>query len=256
MGLERENKKLFNEGTMNFKAFLFSVAALGSTVFQASLEANLSVFKQMDKGNFCSQVNQDEFVYSILYGLLGKQDKGYYLEIGAAEPIHINNSYFFEKNLQWDGVSIDISNDFAEPWSAARKNLFLCADATQSDYSAILQSFPQVIDYLSLDVEGYYDVVLEKLLQSNHVFKVITIEHDFYRFGDLYRQKEREILTGLGYYLLCSDVSNNGCAFEDWWIHPDFFPPSIFSKITSLDLQAKDYAEIMQVIRTLVRDNH
>ena len=111
------------------------------------------------------------------------------------------------------------------------------------------------IDYLSLDVDGYYDVVLEKLLQSNHVFKVITIEHDFYRFGDLYRQKEREILTGLGYYLLCSDVSNDGLAFEDWWIYPDLFPSNILSQLSSLDLEAKDYTEIMQAISTVVSDN-
>lgn len=247
---------------MKFRVILSSLAILEVTICQAPLEANqnndslqLHLFSQIDGGEFYSQVNQDKFVYSILYGLLDKQDKGYYLEIGAGEPIYINNSYYFEKNLQWDGVSIDISNNLAERWYAARKNLLLSEDATQSNYSAILNTFPQVIDYLSLDVDGYYDVVLEKLMESDHVFKVITIEHDFYRYGDLFRQKERKILTGLGYYLLCSDVSNDGCAFEDWWIHPDFFPSSILSKLTSLDLQAKHYSEIMQVIGTVVLDN-
>ena len=132
----------------------------------------------------------------------------------------------------------------------------LVEDATQSNYSAILKTFPQVIDYLSLDIDGYYDVVLEKLVSTGHVFKVITIEHDFYRYGDLYRQNERTILTGLGYYLLCSDVSSGGLAFEDWWIHPNFFPSSIFSKLISLDLQARNYTEIMQVIRTVVYENN
>ena len=248
---------------MNFRVFLFLIAILGVAVFQASLEANpthgslpLPLFSQIEEGEFYSQVNQDKFVYSILYGLLDKQDKGYYLEIGAGEPIHINNSYFFEKNLQWDGVSIDISDELAERWYATRKNLLLSEDATKSNYSAVLKTFPRVIDYLSLDIDGYYDVVLEKLVCSNHIFKVITIEHDFYRYGDLYRQKERKILTGLGYYLLCSDVSDNGCAFEDWWIHPDFFPSSILSQLTSLDLRAKNYTEIMQVIRTVVHSNN
>lgn len=248
---------------MNFRVFLSLIAILGVTIFQASLEANqtndslqLPLLSQIDEGKFYSQANQDKFVYSILYGLLGKQDKGYYLEIGAGEPIHINNSYFFEKNLQWDGISIDISADLSARWYAARKNRLLSEDATQSNYSAMLKTFPRVIDYLSLDVDGYYDVVLEKLICSNHIFKVITIEHDFYRYGDLYRQKERKILTELGYYLLCSDVSDNGYAFEDWWIHPDFFPSNILSKLTSLDLRAKNYIEIMQVIRTVVHDNN
>ncbi|MFZ4673615.1 MAG: hypothetical protein ACOYL1_04660 [Chlamydiia bacterium] len=245
---------------MNFSVFLSLLAISGVTIFQSSLEANQTrdssqfpLLSLIDEGDFYSQVSQDKFVYSILYGLLGKQDKGYYLEIGAGEPIHINNSYFFEKNLHWDGVSIDISENLAERWYAARKNLLLSEDATQSDYSAILRSFPRVIDYLSLDVDGSYDVVLEKLVRAKHIFKVITIEHDFYRYGDLYRQKERKILTGLGYHLLCSDVSQNGCAFEDWWIHPDFFPSEILSQLASLDLRAKNYIQIMQVIRAVVQ---
>jgi hypothetical protein len=252
--------KAFDEGSMNF---LSLAALLGVTVFQATLEANPgndvsqpSSFSQVQEEEFYSQVNQDKFVYSMLYGLLDKRDKGYYLEIGAGEPIYINNSYFFEKNLHWAGVSIDISKDLAERWYAVRKNLLLSEDATQSNYSAILKIFPRVIDYLSLDIDGSYDVALEKLFNSSHVYKIITIEHDSYRYGDLYRQKERKILTELGYYLLCPDVSNNGSAFEDWWIHPDFFPPDVFSKLASLDLQAKEYTEITQIIGTVVDGNN
>ena len=240
---------------MNFKFVLSLVAISVSIIFQASLGATIDssdVLRQIDEREFYSQANQDKFVYSLLYGLLDKQDKGYYLEIGASEPIYINNSYFFEKNVQWDGVSIDISDQFVELWQATRKNLLLSEDATRSNYTSILKNFPRVIDYLSLDVDGYYDVVLEKVINSDHVFKVITIEHDFYRFGDAYRQKERTILTELGYYMLCSDVSNEGNAFEDWWIHPDFFPASVFSKLTTLDLRALDYTEIMPLIRNLI----
>ena len=235
---------------MNFRAFFSVVAFLGTTISHASLEANQ--IDDIDELKVSSQVSQDQFVYSVLYGLLGKQDKGYYLEIGAGEPISINNSYFFEKELQWDGVSIDISDGLAERWYAARNNLLLSEDATQSDYSDILKTFPQVIDYLSLDVDGHYDVVLEKLVSSDHIFKIITIEHDFYRYGDLYRKREREILTGLGYHLLCSDVSNSGLAFEDWWIHPDFFPSDLFQQLKSLNLQGKDSMEIVQNIKTLI----
>ena len=243
--------------------FLSLIAISGITIFQATLEANPvcassqpALFSQIDEKEFHSQVNQDKFVYYMLYGLLDKKDKGYYLEIGAGEPIHINNSYFFEKNLHWAGVSIDISKDLEDRWYAVRKNLLLSEDATRSNYSAILKMFPRVIDYLSLDIDGYYDVVLNKLTKSNHVYKVITIEHDFYRYGDLYRQNERKILTGLGYYLLCPDVSDGGKAFEDWWIHPDFFPPDVFSKLASLNLQGKNYTEIMPIIKTVADSNN
>src|SRR5271156_4992668 len=109
-----------------------------------------------DTADYYSQAAQDRFVYMILYGLLGKQDQGYYLEIGAGDPINTNNSYFFEKELNWSGVSIDISKEHTKQWYAARNNLLLNEDATKSDYGTILQSFPKVIDYLSLDIDECY----------------------------------------------------------------------------------------------------
>ncbi len=234
--------------------FFLASAALGMIPFASALESSLkehSIFAQMDSVLFYSQAAQDKFVYALLYGLLGKQDKGYYLEIGASDPVCINNSYFFEKNLQWSGVSIDISDQFNERWHAVRTNSLLIEDATQSDYAKILQNFPVVIDYLSLDIDGHYDVALKKVLLSNHVFKIITIEHDFYGYGDLYREKERKILEAHGYYLLCSDVKNEGNAYEDWWIYPTFFPSDIFSALTSLDLHEKEYPLLIQAIQTM-----
>jgi hypothetical protein len=202
-----------------------------------------------DTADYYSQAAQDRFVYMILYGLLGKQDQGYYLEIGAGDPINTNNSYFFEKELNWSGISIDISKEHTKQWYASRSNLLLNEDATKSDYGTILQSFPKVIDYLSLDIDECYADVLKKIPFKDYTFKVITIEHDFYRYGDLYRKQERQILESFGYYLLCSDVSITGFCFEDWWIHPSYFSSSELSAITSLDLKAKDYTQIIQALQ-------
>ncbi len=41
-----------------------------------------------------------------------------------------------------------------------RQNPLLIEDAMRSDYRQILKSFPKVIDYLSLDIDDSYDVVL------------------------------------------------------------------------------------------------
>jgi hypothetical protein len=199
-----------------------------------------------------SQASQDQFVHLLLYGLLDKQDDGYYLEIGAGHPLEINNSYFFEKNFGWKGTSIDISDGHKNIWYSTRHNDLLIEDATQSDYGSILKLFPQAIDYLSLDIDNHYDTVLQRIPFKDHIFKVITIEHDFYKFGDQYREKEREILTSLGYYLLCPDVTifSNGqyLVFEDWWIHPSAFPDDVFSKLKSLDLKAKSPDQIIKII--------
>ncbi len=242
---------------MRFRIFLASVN-LGMILFMNVLESipteipSYSILTQRDEESFYSQASQDKFVYALLYDLLGKQDKGYYLEIGAGEPIHINNSYFFEKNLEWSGVSIDISDNLSERWYAERTNSLLSEDATKSDYDAILQDFPQVIDYLSLDIDGFYDVVLMRIPFDKHIFKIITIEHDFYRFGDVFRERERQILTAWGYHLLCPNVRHNGFAFEDWWIYPSAFPSDEFSTLISLDLQDKEHTQLIQTIQNVI----
>ena len=202
-----------------------------------------------------SQASQDQFVY-LLSQLLEKQDEGYYLEIGAAYPIDGNNTYFLEKNLGWKGVSIDFDSGYKAAWTAARHNVLLIQDATLSDYHSILQPFPRVIDYLSLDIDSSYDIVLQKIFLSDHIFKIITIEHDFYIHGEKYRQGERKILSSLGYYLLCPDVSVffNGkeSTFEDWWVYPSAFPPDVLSKLTSLDLKAKSHRQLISSIEKLL----
>ncbi len=220
---------------------LICFSNIGSFVYSTDLE-------QLE---FHSQASQDKFVYTLLYDLLDKQDPGYYLEIGASYPKLINNTYFFEKNLDWNGVSIDISPAYVHLWFAARDNLLRIEDATRSDYTAILQDFPRVVDYLSLDIDCYYDTVLRRIPFHKHIFRVITIEHDFYSYGDTYRLKERRILKELGYYLLCPDVLNEGNSFEDWWIYPSEFPPEVLSALKTLDLKSKDHQELIEAIQTV-----
>lgn len=215
-----------------------------------------SLFSTCD---FNSQASQDEFVYTFLYEILSKQDSGYYLEIGAGHPVFTNNSCFFEKKLGWDGVSIDISSADQQAWNENRKNPLLIADAAQCDYHSVLKKAPDVIDYLSLDVDRDYDIILQQIPFDEHIFKVITIEHDAYQYGDVYKDRERTVLSSLGYYLLCSDVSldwnhNNcvqQCAFEDWWIHPSFLSDSLFQRLKALDLKQKDHAYIVSILHGL-----
>lgn len=209
--------------------------------------------QELKKGDFYSQASQDRFVYSVLYSLEKKQDKGFYLDIGAADPVGTNNSFFFEKKMNWEGVSIEILSRYAKKWKAVRKNPLIIEDATKVNYSKVLSNFPKIIDYLSLDIDQLYDVVLEKVLSTGHIFKIITIEHDFYRYGDLFRAKEREILKKAGYYLVCPDViSNRDRIFEDWWIHPACFSKKGLAVLKSTDLKAKSNNEIIQIIQDLI----
>jgi hypothetical protein len=201
---------------------------------------------------FYSQASQDEFAYTLLYDLLHKQDEGYYLEIGSSDPIKNNNTYFFEKNLNWKGVGLDIDDKLQHLWSATRKNPLLIQDATKADYRTILRTFPHVIDYLSLDIDGKYDEVLRQIPFDDYVFKFMTIEHDCCCFGDKYKISERQILTSLGYYLLCADVSFRNNSFEDWWIHPSILPADLLSSLKSLDLKNKEHGQLLKAIQSLI----
>lgn len=208
---------------------------------------------EIDKSShlFHSQASQDQFVYLLLCELEKQEEPGYYLEIGAWKPIHANNSYFFEHTLGWQGVSLEINPVFADLWAKKRTNLLLIEDAEVADYDKILESFPSMIDYLSLDVDENYTKVLEKLPLDTYTFKVITIEHDYYRYGDKYKKEEEKILKAKGYYRLCSNVMTQvGHAFEDWWIHPDAFSPELFSELISLDLDNMSHIKIIEILRT------
>jgi hypothetical protein len=216
----------------------------------SALDALLTVpLIRLDTETYYSQAEQDKFTYLILYGLLGKQDDGYYLEIGAGDPVTLNNTYFFERNHLWKGISIDHSRYSTRRWNLIRTNPLLIEDATKSDYKEILQSFPKVIDYLSLDIDAFYPEVLKRIPFGDYLFKIITIEHDFYLHGDIWRKEEREILDSLGYQLLCSDVSGKWGSFEDWWIHPSFFSPSELALLISLDLKMRDFRELIQLLK-------
>lgn len=205
-----------------------------------------------------SQASQDRFAYLLLCKLL-KEDKGYYLEIGSGHPSHTNNTYLFEKSLAWTGVSIDIDSRFQDVWSIERRNPLVIGDAALLDYEAILKSFPREIDYLSLDVDDNYVAILKRIFLSDHIFKVITIEHDFYRYGDQYRNEERAFLNAMGYYLICPDVSlffnGRACIFEDWWIHPSAFSLEAFSMLKSLDLKGKMHNQIINTLERILIQN-
>lgn len=186
---------------------------------------------------YYSQCAQDEFVDKIL----NHQTTGFFIDIGASHPIQSNNSYFFE-SIGWSGLcfdQIDYNDELTDgrfkiknpcefsKFSDIRKSKLILGDARCHDYNKLFveENVPSIIDYLSIDVDEYTLTVLEKIPFQSHQYKVITIEHDWYRFGDSLRIEQRRILNDAGYYLLCADVDgacDNKTFFEDWWINPEF----------------------------------
>lgn len=188
--------------------------------------------------NFCSSAKQDEFVSNILEF---KKD-GYCVDIGSCHSIESNNTYYFQ-DLDWFALSIELDSSYNDSYSTRKNGVHLNEDALKLNYKEVFQEYdlPNIIDYLSLDVDTLSLSVLKILPFTDYKFRVITIEHDAYLHGDKYREEQRKILESNGYYLLCSNVlvpnpghsgyNGEDCPFEDWWIWPEEFEESL---ITSL----------------------
>lgn len=191
----------------------------------------------VNTSQFYSNAGQDEFAFK----LNNKKTNGFYLEIGCGDPIFENNTIFLE-SIGWSGISIDyVQHDYSN-----RKNKYFKENALEISYKHFLREnkAPKIIDYLSLDIDLATTDCLSRLPLNEYTFKVITIEHDAYRFGDGPRSAQRKILTNAGYYLLCADVTTpplfENQYFEDWWVHPSYINIYNFKHLTCEKEQSKN----------------
>jgi hypothetical protein len=172
-------------------------------------------------GNFTqsySQAGQDLFVLSALDGLCG----GRFIDVGCSHPKTLSNTYLLESEFAWNGILIDMDSVVVDLCKKERTSKCVCADATILDYKELLKEEPGIIDYLSVDIDGIYSFrVLQKIPFTDYKFKVITFEHNAYTGHRETRELSRKHLDGLGYFRLCSDVTNDGFMFEDWYVHPE-----------------------------------
>lgn len=184
---------------------------------------------------FYSDAKQDQFVANILNF---KKD-GYCVDIGSCHSIISNNTYVFQ-DLGWTSISVEIESGYNGSYSSRKSGVHLNENALEVDYRKVFEQyeFPKSIDYLSLDVDTISLNVLRLLPLDEYRFKVITIEHDGYLYGDKYREQQREILESNGYLLLCSNVyveqpgyEGKECPFEDWWVDPSEFSEELIEKI-------------------------
>lgn len=147
---------------------------------------------------------------------------GWYLEVGAQDPIKRNNTYTLELNHDWRGVSFEIDTEYVAFFNRTRKNPCVAGDATAINYAKVLASLqaPRVIDYLQIDIDppSASLAVLQQMPFDEHQFSFITFEHDTYQFGPDIAEQQRRLLEARGYVLLAKDATQDGHALEDWWV--------------------------------------
>lgn len=180
-----------------------------------------------------SQAFQDEFVDIVL----DSQRQGFYVDVGGACDDHKNgsNTLMFEER-GWDGIIID-----GEPKNrmAGRKcnfiEAFIGEESGMQALGKILkeQNVPQLVDYLSIDIEGQDYYALKSFLNEGFEFKVATIEHNLYSrnpWVDAMKSNTFNILNSKGYVRLVENAGDRasledfhrGWAFEDWFINPKY----------------------------------
>lgn len=169
-----------------------------------------------------SDLDQESFVLSTLK----EKRNGYYLELGSGHPLEGNNTNLLESDFGWTGLALDLNTSLVESYNRYRSNPCIESDALTFDYKKYFKdnAFPQVIDYLQIDIDGHDDghclLALLAIPMLEYRFRVITIEHDlcvnFKREG--MRNAQREILHSLGYTLIGQMDS------EDWWVDLKLLP--------------------------------
>lgn len=193
-----------------------------------------------------SQSAQDQFVLKVL----DYKINGYFLEIGSNHPININNSYLLEKQFKWTGLMVEYERCYEDLYKTYRTSNYIIKDARQVDYLELFQkyNFPKQMDYLQIDLEVTNGStiecleILDKTIFPEYTFNVVTFEHDIY-VGDHFntRNRSREIFKKNGYTLFYSNVKNQNCEYEDWYIHSSL--NKNFPKGDSMD-----YSEVIKLM--------
>lgn len=183
--------------------------------------------------NSHSQSGQESMVLSVLK----EMKQGFYVEIGAWDGVDLSNTFLLETEYQWKGIALDIEKKYVKRYNRKRKNKCIQANALETNYSELFKfyDFPNVIDYLQLDIEPAVNTFncLQAIPLDSYKFKVITYEHDLYATpaNSEYKEKAFEIFSKYGYRRIASDVCNQGNPFEDWYVHPEFVNLSEISQL-------------------------
>lgn len=204
-----------------------------------------------------SQIGQDNWVDSVL----GNKKNGYFIELGACDGILYSNTLFFERELNWNGICIEpndiyyshleknrkcnTSNELVFSESDVLVDFSICEAVSgivdnnigpftkkekivkkkTTTLSNILDKFkaPNIIDYLSLDVEGQEYNILSTFQFDKYKFRCLTVEHNEPHTGSEQRMKIRNLLEMNGYKFIKGndDVLNWGHGpIDDFYVYP------------------------------------
>ena len=202
-----------------------------------------------------SEAYQDMFVLSVLKG----KKNGTYVEIGSGDPSYGNNTYLLEKDFNWNGISLDISEEFVKAHNEKRNHTCILKDATVANYEALFAAagFDEVIDYLQIDCDPP-SISFKALLAipfEKYKFRTITFEHDHYADPQGgFREKSRNYLQAQGYTLFVANISpDDNRPYEDWYIKSDLLDDDML-EVLSFFISNKDIENTKKAEKFLLKD--
>ena len=207
-----------------------------------------------------SQARQDELIFNLLSG----KRNGYFVDIAANDAVKLSNTYSLETHFDWGGICIEanpsywpaltyrkchvvgavVANDREEVHFTFTRGVYggIVGDRFDNKQNpkktapkeprltvTLLETLkrfdaPKVIDYMSLDVEGAEDLVLQSSVLEDYEFHLMTIERPSEKLKSLLATKGYKVLkklTGFGETLFVkrsfeSDLNKTALEIDTW----------------------------------------
>ncbi len=204
---------------------------------------------------YYSQFGQDNWVCDFFK----YKTDGYFLDIGAYDGIEFSNTYYLEQQLGWTGICVEASSlNFNKLMQANRSCIRLhnavykqnkivkfpaagglgagltigVNQATEDVQALTLKTIlkdnnsPKLIDYVSLDIEGFeYEALLGFPFKEYEVI-MWTVEHNLYNTCAetiMLKANVLNIMTKNGYKLVKENVGSSPLwPAEDWYINAKY----------------------------------
>lgn len=200
-----------------------------------------------------SQAGQDEWVVRMTRGQVG----GYFANVGAYDGLESDNTATLEADYGWLGVCVEANPEYADRCRTNRPNAIVVNAAVTDRVgtmgflhqweadpgapgaalvrTATLLSIldeagaPRIIDYLSVDIEGFeYKALSVFDFHAYHV-RFLTVEHNLYTGGAVLKDQLNWLLTRNGMVRVVEDAAPStgpyaGAPFEDWYCHHLEYP--------------------------------
>lgn len=171
-------------------------------------------------------------------------DKGFVVDIGCKTPGKGSNStLFLEKG--WSGVGADLS-DYTSLWAEYKNYNFYNIDVTiKNNIDILFSGCPNVIEFLSLDVDEAGLLALKNIDLNKFKFKCICIEHDYYRFGESLRRPQREILDKKYSRVVQTQA-------EDWYVDYSLLDENMINNLKNIPKHSELHEhEMIKILKWL-----